>query len=173
LPSSEERAAYARRKNYALQAFETGKQAFREKRYPAAISQFEKVVATPFDDKAGVKSKSKLGIQAAKERLQEMSAVLVREGKSKLDNRDYKTAIAKFKQALTVFPNNGDANILLEKATKDSNVELKNLYAESVLEENLGNIDSAKRKWKHIIESGLVDSEYFKKARSKLGKYER
>ncbi|MCC6276774.1 MAG: FHA domain-containing protein [Oligoflexia bacterium] len=171
--TNEQRAAASRRRQQAKSAFEVGKKAFNEKRYPAAISQFQKVIQTPFADSEGMKAKSKLGIQAAKERMQEQSGQLVREGKGHLDNKDYKNAISKFKKALTMFPNNGDASILLEKAQKDSNVELKNLYAESVLEENLGNIDSAKRKWKTILDSGLVDSEYYRKAKSKLGKYER
>ena len=49
--------------------------------------------------------------------------------------------------------------------------ELKGVYEDSVLEESLGNVDSAKEKWKKIVKDDLEKGEYGQKAKSKLQKY--
>ena len=49
--------------------------------------------------------------------------------------------------------------------------DLKSIYEDSVLEESLGNVDSAKEKWKKIIKDDLDFEEYSKKARTLLKKY--
>jgi hypothetical protein len=48
---------------------------------------------------------------------------------------------------------------------------MKALYSDSVLEENLGNIESAKVKWKEILENDIDTGDYYKKAKSKMKKY--
>jgi hypothetical protein len=48
---------------------------------------------------------------------------------------------------------------------------MKAIYEDSVLEESLGNIDSAKEKWKHLMLEDLQSDEYYNKAKLKLQKY--
>jgi hypothetical protein len=48
---------------------------------------------------------------------------------------------------------------------------MKNIYEDSVLEESLGNVDSAKEKWRRIMKEDLDFDEYTAKAKSKLQKY--
>ena len=48
---------------------------------------------------------------------------------------------------------------------------MKALYEDSVLEESLGNVDTAKEKWKKIKEDNLPFDDYTKKATQKLRKY--
>ncbi|MDZ4678776.1 MAG: FHA domain-containing protein [Oligoflexia bacterium] len=171
--SKDEQASRARRKSSALRTFENAKKAFNEKRYPAAINNFEQVANISFSDSDDIKQKAKTGIKVAKERMLEMSNHLMHEGKAALETKDYKNAISKLVKALALSPDNGDARLYFEKAERESHLELKNLYAEAVIEENLGNIESAKKKWRIILESGLVNDSYYPKAKSKLGKYER
>jgi hypothetical protein len=45
------------------------------------------------------------------------------------------------------------------------------IYTDSVLEENLGNIESAKDRWRKILEISYTGSDYYRKAKSKLSKY--
>ena len=90
-----------------------------------------------------------------------------------LKNKEYKNAILKFNEALKLAPNNNEAKDLNEKAQKELRVDMKNMYAESVIEENLGNIESAKKKWRTILEQDVPGDAYFDKAKTKLGKYEK
>ncbi len=48
---------------------------------------------------------------------------------------------------------------------------MKNLYSDSILEESYGQIELAKEKWQKIIDMGLLDSDYYKRAKRKLQRY--
>ncbi len=48
---------------------------------------------------------------------------------------------------------------------------MKAIYEDSVLEESLGNVDSAKEKWKKIMKEDLETDDYFKKSKVLLRKY--
>ena len=149
------------------------KAAFAAKRYPAAISQFRKVVDIPFTDSDGVKQRAQLGLKQAKEKLMEQSNAFIKEGKAALEIKDYKKAITAFSKALEISKENGDALSYRDKAQRELFTEMKNLYSESVIEESLGNIDSSKKKWKIILENSFPKDEYYQKAKTKLGKYEK
>jgi hypothetical protein len=58
-------------------------------------------------------------------------------------------------------------------ATRELHVEMKNMYSESVIEENLGNIESAKKKWSVILKQDEKSDPYYEKAQIKLRKYEK
>jgi hypothetical protein len=45
------------------------------------------------------------------------------------------------------------------------------LYQEGILEESVGEVETAKTKWKKIIDQSLPDEDYYKKAKMKLKKY--
>jgi pSer/pThr/pTyr-binding forkhead associated (FHA) protein/tetratricopeptide (TPR) repeat protein len=169
----ENKAEAARRKQMAYQYFNSAKKAFTEKRYPAAIADFNRVASINFSDTEGIREKAKLGVKTAKDKLIEQSQSIFASGKSALEAKDYKTAIVNLSKALAISPENGDIKSYKERAEKELRQEMKNLYAESVIEENLGNIESAKKKWRTIMEQDLPSDDYFKKAKSKLDKYEK
>lgn len=85
---------------------------------------------------------------------------------------DLKTAISVLKKAIDINPDNetlkGRVNSLVTELKK----QMQALYQEGVLEESVGEIDSAKAKWKKILETSVPEEDYYKKARSKLKKYE-
>jgi tetratricopeptide (TPR) repeat protein len=101
------------------------------------------------------------------------SLAFIVEGKSALNNKDYKNAILKLNKALAISSSNSEAQDLKEKAMSELRSEMKNLYGESVIEENLGNIESAKKKWKTILDQDVPADDYYQKAKSKLSKYEK
>jgi len=171
--SKEAVAERLRRKAYALSVFNKGQAELAGKRYPAAIEIFEKVGQLAFNDTEGIKQKAKLGVQSAKQKIVESSDELFREGKAALDSKDYKNAIYKLAAALKIYPQNGDAKISKEKAESELHIELKNIYSESVIDEDLGNIETAKKKWKLIVEKSTTFDTYFEKAKIKLRKYEK
>ena len=126
-----------------------------------------------FDDKVGLKQRAKAASRATKEKMLAESGGLIKEGKTALEAKDYKLAINKFNQAVEYSPDNPDVVSARDKALSELHFEIKNLYAESVIEENLGNIESAKRKWRTILDQDVKSDQYYEKAQIKLRKYER
>jgi outer membrane protein assembly factor BamD (BamD/ComL family) len=99
--------------------------------------------------------------------------VLVQEGKTSMDSKDFSEAIKKFDQALVMAPFNSDAKDMRETAARELHLEMKNIYDEAVIEENFGNIESAKKKWATIIRQDLKSDSYYDMSKIKLRKYEK
>jgi hypothetical protein len=68
-------------------------------------------------------------------------------------------------------PNNTEAKGLKSQIVSTLKQQMKGIYEDSVLEESMGNVDSAKEKWKKIMSEDLETGDYAQKARSKLSKY--
>ena len=68
-------------------------------------------------------------------------------------------------------PTNAKARQERDRMSSELKREMKALYEDSVLEESLGNVDTAKEKWKKIKEDNLPFDDYTKKANQKLRKY--
>jgi len=162
-----------RRKKHATELFSRAEKDFRAKRFIASIGEYESVEHSSFTDKGGLKEKAKLGAAAAKEQLQKQSEALVAEGKELLDSKDYKSAYNKFNQAIQIYPNNGGAADFKDQAFRELHLQVKNMYDESVIEEDLGNIESAKKKWHTILTQDLKFDDFYQKAQIKLRKYEK
>lgn len=171
--SKEAREAALRRYQKAKITFEQAKRALNEKRFPAAVRDFSSVKNMSFNDPENIKAKAQEGIKFAKEQMLKASSSYVREGKAALEQKEYKAAITKLNKALELFKENSEARDLKEKAMAELRIEMKNLYSESVIEEDLGNIESAKKKWRLILETNVSSDPYFEKAKNKINKYEK
>lgn len=68
-------------------------------------------------------------------------------------------------------PGNTKARQERDRMLSELRREMKAIYEDSVLEESLGNVDTAKEKWKKITEENLSFDDYTKKAKQKLRKY--
>src|SRR5205823_3808945 len=99
------------------------------KRFPAAINSFETVQKMSFNDSEGLKDKARLGAQAAKQKIIDASQALFKEGQTALNSKDYKKGILKMVEALKIYPPNGDAKIMKEKAESELHIEMKNIYS--------------------------------------------
>ena len=171
--NSEHRAEQTRKRNMAYQAFGRAQKSFKDHNYLPALKEFETVRKLAFVDTEHLKEKAETGIKSVKAQLVKESEALVQDGKASLDQKDYSTALQKFSKALQIYPNNGDAMEYRDQASKELHLEMKNLYSESVIEENLGNVDSAKKKWKTIIKEDEKTDNYYEKSQIKLRKYEK
>ncbi len=171
--SKELRAENIRKKQQALKNYEQAKRDVTEKRLPAALVNLQKVEKSNFPDAEGLKDKAKQDIAVVKTRMLKESQALVIEGKTALESKEFSDALSKFNQALVMAPFNEEAKTLKTTATKQLHSEMKNVYSESVIEENLGNIESAKRKWSTILKQDDKEDPYYQKAQIKLRKYEK
>ncbi|MBK9294287.1 MAG: FHA domain-containing protein [Oligoflexia bacterium] len=167
------REAAAQRAQAAKQIFARAQSALKEKRYPAAARDFAAVERMSFNDSQNLKAKAQSGLKYAKEQMLSQSQAFVNEGKSALEQKEFKNAIVKFNKALELFSENKEAAEFKKRALSELRLEVKTLYSESVIEEDLGNIESAKKKWRIILENNIPSDPYYQKAKNKINKYEK
>jgi tetratricopeptide (TPR) repeat protein len=167
------KAEILRRRNFITSTYDKAKEDTAAKRYPAAISKLEIVEKDSASESNGLKQKAKDDILKIKDQMTKESRVFLDQAKASFDAKEYRSALAKFSKAIALAPFNTEAKAMREKAANEIHQEMKNIYSESVIEENLGNIDSAKAKWSKIINDDENSDPYYQKAQMKLRKYDR
>jgi hypothetical protein len=83
----------------------------------------------------------------------------------------YKEGWELLKQAMKWDPTDSRTHNAMNALENELKKKMKTLYNDGVLEENIGNLESAKTKWRTIVDQDLRDGEYFRKARTKLKRY--
>lgn len=136
-----------------------------------AISAHNRNIASTLPDPENLESKSKSEIQSLQKRIQEDMKKYASEAEAAYNDKNYKVAIKRLEDAIKLNPQDRDIKDQHEKYSKELFSIVKTLYGDSVLEENLGNIESAKEKWKKIQSLDVEYGEYFKKSKTKLKKY--
>ena len=89
----------------------------------------------------------------------------------KFNDGKHKEAYIDVQKAKKVDPQNPKISELTDRIVRDLNAQLQAIYSDSVLEEGLGNIESAKEKWRKMLEIDRPDGEYYRRAQSKLRQY--
>lgn len=136
-----------------------------------ALQTFKRHVASTLPDPQKLKPKSTIEIQELNVELSTKVSQYKKEAQ-KLHSQDkLKDAVKKLNNALELDPGNAGIKRLQKEYSLEVYKNMKALYADSVLEENLGNIEAAKEKWKKIRKQDLPNGEYLEKAHRKLKKY--
>lgn len=168
---AEQRAAYnnqvARRKRLFFQAERLNKQG----KSLDALSAYSRHIASNLPDPDRLEEKSKQEVRNLQQKISEDIKNLKGQAEASYSKKEYKEAISKLEQALRLDPQNGNIKDLYSNYSKELQGLVKNLYGDSVLEENLGNIEVAKEKWKKIRSMDVLSGEYYKKSGLKLKKY--
>ncbi len=161
------------KKALAIKLLEHARDLFNNKRYPAAVSDLSSVAKMDFADDSGLKLKAMEALKVARSKMRQDSQVMVQKGKTAFENKEYKNSLKFLSSALELDGTNNEAKDLQIKAAAELRIDMKNIYSESVIEENLGNIESAKKKWRTILDQNVKSDSYYEKAHIKLGKYEK
>jgi pSer/pThr/pTyr-binding forkhead associated (FHA) protein len=137
-----------------------------------ALKAYDKHVKSGYPDPAKLKSKSRRNIAAINTRIDSTLQGAISASEKYLAEDDFKNAVLETDKGLEV--NRDHPKLLSIKATAERNLKmiLRKYYQESVIEEDFGQIDEAKIKWKKILEQGVPDSDYYRKAKLKLRYYE-
>ncbi len=136
-----------------------------------ALAAYSRHIASALPDPENLEDKSKVEVRNLQQKISNDIRKLKGDAETFYDKKDYKLAIARLEQALRLNPQDSDVKEMHSKYSKELLGIVKNLYGDSVLEENLGNVDSAKTIWKKIRNMDVPHGEYHKKATSKLKKY--
>jgi tetratricopeptide (TPR) repeat protein len=168
----EERAqAYQERVDRQKALFHKAEVLFIETQYLSAIRAYDAVVNSNLPDPENFKTRAKRKIASIQEDLVKRQRKLEREADEFARNNKLKEAIIRLQSAVETNPNN---EILKSKMTQlrgDLKKQMQALYQEGILEESVGEVESAKKKWMMILDRSLPDEEYFRKAQLKLRKY--
>lgn len=136
-----------------------------------ALETYQRHIASALPDPNKLEDKSKQGVDTIKSEVKQVLASAVQEAEGHISNAEYKEAVVKLEKALELDPNNQKARSLYEVASKELFKKMKALFSDAVVEESLGNVESAKSKWKKILEQDIPKGDYRAKATIKLRKY--
>jgi pSer/pThr/pTyr-binding forkhead associated (FHA) protein/tetratricopeptide (TPR) repeat protein len=136
-----------------------------------AIKQYNNHIKSKYPDPKGLKAKSRKIAGILNKKIDKEINSAIGEAQVLIDNGDLKGGILRVRRALALEPKSTKLLEFEQKHVTKLTKKLKVLYQESVLEEQLGNIESAKERWNKILEQDIKDGVYYKKARIKLKKY--
>jgi tetratricopeptide (TPR) repeat protein len=136
-----------------------------------AIEAYEKVLASRLPDPQSLRGQAKRQIASIQKQLSDQQSELEKEADSHLKRGDLKQAILTLQKASKINPENESIKGRVSSLLNDLKKQMMTLYKEGVLEESVGEVDTAKTKWKKIIEASLPEEDYYRKAKSKLKKY--
>jgi pSer/pThr/pTyr-binding forkhead associated (FHA) protein len=134
----------------------------------AAFNEFQKLTM-PDPDKLQEKAKDEIRRLEQKIKLKVNAAISAVRGL--VDSGKHKEAIIALEKASEVAPEDATLKEEIERITEELRKRMQALYQEAILEENIGNIETAKERWRKIIGNDIPNGEYFSKAKSKLKKY--
>ncbi|NCN40824.1 FHA domain-containing protein [bacterium] len=87
------------------------------------------------------------------------------------ESQKYKEAFAACEEALKVDPSLKEAIVAKENYMSALRRQMRSLYEDAKLEESLGNLETAKEKWRKIVAEDLSVGEYYKRSSIKLKQY--
>jgi pSer/pThr/pTyr-binding forkhead associated (FHA) protein len=136
-----------------------------------AISTYEKYIQSSFPDPQGNKPRARQAVSQLRIKIRnDIKERLAMAEKFKSEEK-HKDALKALTKAIELDPADSSARSMYESIQQDLNKKMKSFYGDSVIEENLGNIEAAKQKWRLIRETALEGSDYYLKASRKLNKY--
>ncbi len=137
----------------------------------AAIGAYKVVVVSALPDPQNLKRKSERRIASIRATIGKRQAYFIRaaEVAYKVGNR--KEAITKLRSALRINPSNGDVEDRITQIIGEIRKDMQVKYQEAILEESIGSVTEAKKRWQEIMQSSIPGEEYFGKAKVKLRKY--
>lgn len=137
-----------------------------------ALKAYNKHIKSGYPDPSKLKRKAKRNIAAINLRIQTTLEQSINEAKEFQADDDFKNAILAADKGLDVNRDHAELLRIKKDAERSLKIILRKYYQESIIEEDFGQIDEAKIKWKKIIDQGVEGSDYHKKARLKLKYYE-
>ncbi len=137
-----------------------------------ALVAYGNVVQSKLPDPENLKNESKREIASIQTKLAAQQGELETAADGLYKKGNLKSAISTLKKAVEINPENEVVKGRISSMLGELKKQMQVMYQEGVLEESVGEVETAKTKWKKIIELSLPEEDYYKKARTKLKKYE-
>lgn len=168
---AQQRAARRAKMQKGEAAYAKAKDLYKQGKLSKSIREYQKFIETPYPDLSKTKESAQREVASIRTELNRKVSSYLEQCRGFGDKNQYKEAYLACDQALKEDPGNEQAKTLQAHMLANLRRDLKSIYEDSVLEESLGNVDSAKEKWKKIIKEDLDFDDYANKARTLLRKY--
>lgn len=166
-----QRADYLARVNKHKALYEKAESLKRAAKPLLAIQAYGTVIRSTLPDPSGLKGQAKRQIASIQENLARKQAVYESEAEQSHKRGDLKSAIVSLKKAVQINPDNEVIKGRLVSMLQELKKQMQTFYQEAILEESVGEVETAKTKWKKILDLSLPEEDYYKKALLKLKKY--
>ena len=117
-------------------------------------------------------AKAEQFITFTKEQMEQKYLPLITQAKVLIESKEYVKAKEILDGVLKEYPTHPEAQAASERVTFALHGLAKKEYTEAIIDENVGRVDSAKEKFKWIVDRIPASDEYHQKAKNKLKKYE-
>jgi tetratricopeptide (TPR) repeat protein len=169
---SKERAAEFRAQVRRRQAmFQRAEKLLAEGETQEAIRAFEAVANSSLPDPSNLKMESRRRMASIQQNLAESQSFLQKQAEEAQSRGDLRSAYLSLSKAHKISPNNEVVKGKMVSIQRELRKQMQSLYQEAILEESVGEVESAKTKWKKIVESSVPDEEYYRKSVIKLKRY--
>lgn len=144
---------------------------YKEGKLPKAIEAYKHFLTTHYPKSEGLKEKARRQLASIEKELATRVGGFLEQCKQLGEKNQYKDAWYACDKALKEDKKSKEAQETRERMHTRLRKEMRAIYEDSVLEESMGNVDTAKEKWKKITAEDIEADDYFTKAKSKLQKY--
>lgn len=136
-----------------------------------AIERLETVTQSPWEDPQNTKDQARRKIAELRAQINKIMAEGLADFERLMSQGKTREAVLAGRQAWEL----DRSNTVLQKKIADALVDLTRqmqpIYQEAVVEESVGDLENAKKKWRSIMEKSVPGEEYFIKSRSKLRRH--
>ncbi|PIT99318.1 MAG: hypothetical protein COT74_09950 [Bdellovibrionales bacterium CG10_big_fil_rev_8_21_14_0_10_45_34] len=151
-----------------VKKFQTAQNAHKAGELLKAKSLYEEHLSSSYPDPKDLKDRSREGLSRLEQQVLKRTKGLKEAARNEYNKENIKQALLLLRECLKISPTDPEAKDLEQNWSQELFRNMKRLYTDAILEENLGQLEAAKAKWKKIIASDLNGNEYYEKARSKL-----
>ncbi len=164
---------YAQRLNAGLSVLKKG-DSFKDKQYwEEAIKWYNTFLKGNYPDPKGeYKPRAQREIASIQSALASTLKKALDDAKVQFNKENYREAVIAARKGLKIDEYHKELRKIEMEALGILRIEIRSLYQDSILMEDLGKIHTAISKWKQIVERDIPGEEYFNKAESKLKTYE-
>lgn len=135
------------------------------------VPALEEVMNSNLPDPEKLKEKARKQISLINNDVKTKISKAIDKSKSFADTGNLKDAIINLETAYRLDPENDQIKTEIEKYTNELRKKMQLIYQEAIVDENIGNVESAKEKWRKILEQDVSNGEYYQKSQIKLKKY--
>jgi pSer/pThr/pTyr-binding forkhead associated (FHA) protein/tetratricopeptide (TPR) repeat protein len=171
LVRDEKRADYQAQVRKFKNMFERAEQLEKKGDSLGAAKAYQALIASSLPDPNRLKEKGKRQLASLQENILRQQSTFEQAADDDFKKGDFRSAVQNLKKAQDLNPENESLKGRMAAMFGELKKQMQTLYQEGVLEESVGEVETAKGKWKKIIELSLPDEEYYKKAKIKLKKY--
>jgi pSer/pThr/pTyr-binding forkhead associated (FHA) protein/tetratricopeptide (TPR) repeat protein len=136
-----------------------------------AVKAYDVVAHAQHADPGGLRKKAANRREELISKMASDQAEFEREADQFTKDGKHREAVLALKKALAINPENEVIKGHLSQVILELKKQMQVIYQESILEESVGDVDTAKTKWRKILELSLPGEDYYDKARFKLKKY--